>query len=251
MIPLPPQPLPPFLQLLAHELRWQLVRALSVSDRRVFELVSLVHEPMNLVSYHLKQLRDQHLVHTRRSEVDGRDIYYSLDLEQLRAMYLAAGAALHPALGHWEAPSVPHENLSSGRRVLFVCTHNSARSQMAEGLLRHLSAGRVEVMSAGSQPSRIHPDTVTTMQQLGIDIEHQAAKPLSTFEGLSFDYVITVCDRAREVCPVFPGDGQQLHWGLPDPAAIPEAGARVQAFEDTARHLQARIIYFLHELASA
>src|SRR5919198_1306884 len=89
---------PDFLKLLAHDLRWSLVSALARSDHRVNELVRLLDQPMNLVSYHLKQLRDQHLVTERRSSADGRDVYYSLDLDALRTRYFATGAALHPAL---------------------------------------------------------------------------------------------------------------------------------------------------------
>src|SRR5438093_13174736 len=91
---------PDFLKLLAHDLRWKLVTALSRSDHRVHELVHMLDQPMNLVSYHLKQLRDQQLVTERRSSADGRDIYYSLDIEALRRRYFAAGEAIHPALAN-------------------------------------------------------------------------------------------------------------------------------------------------------
>src|SRR5262245_8749503 len=91
---------PDFLKLLAHDLRWKLVTALSRSDHRVYELVDLLNQPMNLVSYHLKQLRDQQLVSEHRSSADGRDIYYSLDIETLRTRYFAAGESIHPALAN-------------------------------------------------------------------------------------------------------------------------------------------------------
>ena len=233
---------PAFIGLLAHDLRWSMLRALTVSDLRVNELVELVDQPVNLVSYHLKKLRADDLVIARRSEADGRDVYYSLNLDRLREQFRAAGLALHPSLvGDWPSPSPQAEPL----RVLFVCTHNSARSQMAEALLRHESQGRTTALSAGSQPATIHPEAIRTMARLGIDISGQTAKPLETFAGQSFDYVITVCDMAREVCPTFPGASRALHWGFYDPATIADPDERARAFEQTAQRLRSRIRYFL------
>lgn len=136
------------------------------------------------------------------------------------------------------------------QRVLILCTHNSARSQMAEALLRHESLGRAVVHSAGSQPSVIHPDAIQAMARLGLDISSQRAKDLKTFAGQSFDYVITVCDLAREVCPTFPGAGRALHWGFYDPAAIADPDERARAFDQTAQRLRARIRYFLASRAA-
>jgi thioredoxin type arsenate reductase len=102
-------------------------------------------------------------------------------------------------------------------RVLFVCTGNSARSQMAEGWLRHLSAGRVEAASAGTEPRGLHPLAVRVMAERGVDISRQRSKHLSEVQGSRFDWVVTVCDRARQSCPVFPG-ARTVHWDLPDPA---------------------------------
>jgi protein-tyrosine-phosphatase/DNA-binding transcriptional ArsR family regulator len=236
---------PEVLKLLAHDLRWQIVRALAVGDYRVNELVALVDHPVNLVSYHLKQLRDGHLVTVRRSEADGRDTYYSLDLDHLAALYRAAGAAIHPVVIGYSEGDVP---LPARPNVLFVCTHNSARSQMAEGLLRARSAGQIEVHSAGSEPASVHPDAIRAMESLGVDIRSQHAKGFEDLAGRSFDTVITVCDRAREVCPTFPGGGQHIHWGFPDPAAIKDVTERQRAFTETARRLSTRIQHFLTEL---
>lgn len=241
---------PDVLKTLAHDLRWTLLKALTTSDHRVQELVAFVHEPTNLVSYHLKKLRDDGLVQARRSDADGRDIYYSLDLDRLRGLYWGAAGALHPALEAYQ-PRTPDLQRLPDVRVLFLCTHNSARSQMAEGLLRHVTGGQIDTHSAGSQPSGIHPDAITTMDALGIDIRGQTSKPLSDMTDQAFDYVITVCDKVREVCPTFPGGGQQLHWGLPDPAAIGDPIERAQAFTATAAQLQSRIHYFLTTLATA
>ena len=103
--------------------------------------------------------------------------------------------------------------------MLFLCPHNSARSQMAEGLLRYLAGDRVEVMSAGTEATHIRPLAVRAMDELGIDISGQESKTLDRYLGEPFDYVITVCDDANEACPFFPGGAERLHWSLPDPAA--------------------------------
>ncbi|MBE3568223.1 MAG: arsenate reductase ArsC [Thermogemmatispora sp.] len=106
------------------------------------------------------------------------------------------------------------------KRVLVLCTANSARSQMAEGLLRTLAGNQLEVASAGIAPSQVHPLARRVMAERGIDISAQHAKSVDEFRGQSFDVVITVCDQAAEQCPVFPGRAQRLHWSFPDPAAV-------------------------------
>jgi arsenate reductase len=100
-----------------------------------------------------------------------------------------------------------------------LCTHNSARSQMAEGLLRHLAGDRFEVMSAGTEATHVRPLAVRAMDEVGIDISGQESKTLDRYVGEPFDYVITVCEEANEACPFFPGAAERLHWSLPDPAA--------------------------------
>lgn len=132
--------------------------------------------------------------------------------------------------------------------MLFVCTGNSARSQMAEGLLRHLSGGRVEVASAGTDPRGVHPLAVRVMAEWGIDISHHESKPLIRFAREPFDWVITVCDQAKETCPVVPG-ARTVHWPIPDPAE--ERGseeAALVAFRTARDMLHARIQRFLDEL---
>ena len=104
------------------------------------------------------------------------------------------------------------------QRVLFVCTGNSCRSQMAEGFLRELAGNRFEVESAGTDPTRVNPLAIRVMAEVGIDITEQRSKSVDEMTGERFDYVITVCDRAREACPVFPGRANRLHWGFDDPA---------------------------------
>lgn len=238
---------PDFLKLLAHDLRWQTLVALARSDYRVQELVELLERPANLVSYHLKRLQEMHLVNERRSAADRRDVYYSINLDRVRDLYFASGEALHPAMngaaraaGETGAGAVADSN-TPPIRVLFLCTHNSARSQMAEGIMRHLGGPLVEVYSAGTAPSSVHPVAVQTMTSLGIDLSSQRSKHLDEFRGQHFDYVITVCDRARESCPLFPDDPVQIHWSFPDPAAVPPGEEQRQAFYQTAIELMNRI----------
>jgi arsenate reductase len=104
------------------------------------------------------------------------------------------------------------------RRVLFLCTHNSARSQMAEGLLRHLAGDRFAAFSAGTEATRVRPLAARAMAELGIDISHQESKTLDRYLDEPFDAVITVCDQANEACPVFFGARRRLHWSFPDPS---------------------------------
>lgn len=239
---------PDFLKLLAHDIRWRLVQALSQSDYRGQELARMLTQPQNLISYHLRQLRQQRLVTEHRSTADARDVYFSLDLDRMAELYAGTGEALHPALGCFETPAgtSPESFNRPPLRVLFLCTHNSARSQMAEGILRHLGGQGVEVYSAGSQPGGVHPHAVRALAAAGIDIGQQRSKSLDQFLGQTFDHVITVCDRVREVCPVFPDDPECLHWSFPDPATVegPDE-VRYRAFQETARKLTTRISYFL------
>ena len=106
------------------------------------------------------------------------------------------------------------------QRVLILCTGNSARSQMAEGLLRHDAGGRFEVFSAGTKPSHVRPEAIAAMAELGIDISGHRSKSVEEFTGQRFDYVLTVCDNAREVCPIFPGSAATIHRSFEDPAAV-------------------------------
>lgn len=128
-------------------------------------------------------------------------------------------------------------------RVLFLCTGNSARSQMAEALLRHQSGGRIHAFSAGSTPkARVHPTAIATLRDLfGIDGSGLTPKSVDAFAGQTFDYVITVCDRAAESCPIFPGAPTHLHWGFEDPAAVEGEAAQRRAFEAVARGLAERL----------
>jgi arsenate reductase (thioredoxin) len=125
--------------------------------------------------------------------------------------------------------------MTTGPRVLFLCTHNSARSQMAEGLLRHLSGGRVEAHSAGTAATAVRPLAIRAMAELGIDLSGQASKTLERYLGEPFDAVVTVCDDANESCPVFPGARARLHWSLPDPSKATGSEAEQLAVYRTVR----------------
>ncbi len=237
-----------FLKTIADARRRQLIISLTHSDYRVHELVRLLDQPQNLVSYHLKKLREIHLVREHRSAADARDIYYSLDLETLHTLYRSAGAAIHPALA---AESTDNRNSAADPlRVLFLCTGNSARSQIAEGLLRESGGASVAVFSAGTAPDGVHPYAVRVMDELNIDIRGQLSKGLDALPGWSFDYVITLCDRAREACPILPESAQFIHWSIPDPKTVKEPEAQYRAFQQTADELRTRIRYFLAALRS-
>jgi protein-tyrosine-phosphatase/DNA-binding transcriptional ArsR family regulator len=228
---------PPFLRLAGHPLRWRLLSELARSDRRVSELCELAGRRQSLVSYHLRRLRDGGLVSTHRSAADGRDSYYILDLGRCGELLAAAGASLHPAL----APAPRHPRGEALARVLFLCTGNSARSQMAAALAaqRGLSA-----VSAGSHPKPLHRYAVRAMRERGIDIAGRPSTHLSEFVDQRFDYVISLCDRVREVCPEFAGAPVLIHWSVKDPAREDT----LPAFERTAAELATRIGFLIEAI---
>ena len=130
-------------------------------------------------------------------------------------------------------------------RVLILCTGNSARSQMAEGLLRHDGGARFDVQSAGTHPSQVRAEAIAVMRELGIDISAQRSKSVDEFAGQPFDYVITVCDHAREHCPVFPAATRPVHWSFDDPAAaVGDAAARRAVFRRVRDEIRARLRAF-------
>lgn len=240
------------MRLVGHPLRWRLLDELGRSDRGVRELTALVARPQSLVSYHLGRLRAHALVTSRRSSADGREAYYSIDLERCGELLAAAGSALHPALLLRPPESAAKDARPVHARVLFLCTGNSARSQIAAALLGHRSHGVVQTHSAGSHPKRLHPNTVRVMDAYGIDIARQTTRHLDEYAAHRFDWVITLCDRVREVCPEFPGQPQAIHWSIPDPSAAPGTDSETYAtFQRTAAALDERIRFFLPELAAA
>jgi protein-tyrosine-phosphatase/DNA-binding MarR family transcriptional regulator len=234
-----------FLGLLGHRLRWRLLGELAESDRQVHELCTALGEPQSLVSYHLAQLREAGLVSTRRSSADRRDAYYTVNLTVLRRALSAAGTGVHPGL---RLASLPSPAIGPGPRpdVLFVCTGNSARSQLAEAILRDAAGPAVDVVSAGSHPKQVHPHAVEVMAAAGIDLSTARAKHLAEFEGRQFSHVITLCDRVREVCPEF-GGARRAHWNIPDPSVDPDG---LPAFQRVADDLRDRVGFLRYRLAA-
>jgi len=247
--------LPPaeFLQLAGHPLRWQLLDELAKSDRAVHELTGLVGEAQNLVSYHLGKLRDAGLVTTRRSSADGRDAYYTADLARISASLHATADSLHPGLVRTRPPTHAHtrEDRPNAARILFLCTGNSARSQMAEALAIERSGGAVHACSAGSHPKPLHPNAVRVMrEEHGIDLTDRVSKHMSVFADQRFDHVVTLCDKVREVCPEFPGEPAAIHWSMADPAAgQSDDTATYPAFQQTAAELETRVEFLLAVVA--
>ena len=235
---------PRVLRLAGHPRRWRLLSELARSDRRVGELCSLAGRRQSLVSYHLRLLRDGGLVSMRRSAADGRDTYYVLDLARCGELLTSAGVSLHPALA--PVPRAAREPGVTAARVLFLCTGNSARSQMAEALAEQLSGGAVSAASAGSRPKPLHPNAVRVMRERGIDLAGRRSKHLSEFTDQRFDHVISLCDRVREVCPEFPGRPELIHWSIPDPAREPGTDEEtLPRFERTAAELRVRIGFLI------
>lgn len=253
---------PQILGLLADPLRWKLIGELGRSDRRVSELVELVGKPQNVISYHLAEMRDAGIASARRSSADGRDVYYRVDLLRCRDLLGESGTALHAALSL--APSAVNPILASGvtgamsrtrsrtrSRLLFLCTGNSARSQMAEAFVEYLSEGRVEAQSAGSQPKPLHTNAVRAMAEHGIDIAGRPTKPLTRFTRSRFDRVITLCDKVREICPEFPGSPIAAHWSIADPASAGKNDRDTYAtFQSVADEIETRVALLLAEIAS-
>jgi len=133
--------------------------------------------------------------------------------------------------------------MADKKRVLILCTGNSARSQMAEGLLRHDAGDRFEVESAGTKPGQLRPEAIAVMKELGIDISGHRSKSVDEFAGQNFDYVLTVCDNAKESCPIFPGHANRLHRNFEDPAA---AQGSEQERRAVFRHIRDEIRDYLH-----
>jgi arsenate reductase (thioredoxin) len=133
--------------------------------------------------------------------------------------------------------------MGNRKRVLFLCTGNSARSQMAEGLLRSKAGDRFEVFSAGTHPKGLHARSIEVMKEVGIDISRQESKDVSIYAKDKFDYVITVCDRAKQACPVFPG-AEPIHWGFDDPADAP-SDRQLEMFRRVRDEIRQRLDLFL------
>ncbi len=140
------------------------------------------------------------------------------------------------------------QTVHNKQKVLFVCTGNSCRSQMAEGMLRHYGRGKFEVFSAGLEHSHVHPLAIKAMAESGIDITNQYSKTVNEFLGEDFSYVITVCDSAKELCPVFPGKYNAIHWSIEDPAsAVGSESEKMKDFRRVRQNIMKRINYFISD----
>ncbi len=264
----PPVEPPAILSVVADPHRWRLLAELARGDRRVAELTELIGRPQSVVSYHLAELRNAGVVTARRSSADGRDVYYRADLHRCRDLMAAAAGALHPAVastapGAPTGPAEPASERVGPARVLFLCTGNSARSQMAQALLSARTGGAVEARSAGSHPKALHPLAVRVMADRGIDLSGHEPTHLRRFSRSRFDRVITLCDKVREICPRFPGSPLTAHWSIADPAAPIGATGRstgrsaaaedadaLARFEHVADELETRIALLIAELAA-
>lgn len=240
--------LPGFLWLAGHPVRWALLRALSRSDRDVHELTSLVGAPQNLVSYHLARLRAEGMVVARRSDRDARHAFYRADITACARLLTASAAALHPALALSPNPK-PSKPTVTRPRVLFLCTGNSARSQMAEAFAN--AGSTLVAVSAGDEMRPVHPNAVRALAARGLDISRQKSKSIETFAGERFDAVVTLCDRVRERCPEFAG-ADLVHWSIPDPVdeALPDEETYPK-FVEAAGEIDARVGYLSDLLSIA
>lgn len=222
------------LRLLADETRWRMLRALRFSDRLVGELVEQTGLAQNLVSYHLGVLRQAGLIQLHKSDADARASYYGVDLAALNELYRRLGTDL-------ALPMLAQPEALPAATVVFLCRANSARSQIAEGWLRTLSAGRITVRSAGTQPARLYPLAEQVMAEVGVEIGHHQSKHVDALAQLTPDVVVTVCDIAREECAVWLQAATRLHWSIPDPVMVPAGDEQLAAFRAVRDALRLRV----------
>jgi protein-tyrosine-phosphatase/DNA-binding transcriptional ArsR family regulator len=251
---LDPPEFPELLRLAGHQVRWALMSELAGSDLRVRELVERVGEPQSLVSYHLRVLRDGGLVRRHPSSFDGRDSYYELDLDRCAAGLAGIGSALHPSLSRSPGPRPPASpspvpSSTAVPSVMFVCTGNSARSPMAEVLLRERGHGRVRTTSGGTRPREsVDPHAIRVMgARHGLDLGAHVPRPVAVLER--FDCVVTLCDKAREAL-VKVDTPRLVHWSVPDPG-VGTGPESLRAFEQTADEIDDRVRHLLPTLLEA
>lgn len=242
---------PAFLELAGHPVRWGLLTALSDGDLRVNELCAGLSLPQSLVSYHLGRLRTAGIIRRRRSSADGRDSYYALDLPRCGEMLSLTGASIHRGL-RLRAPVTSGAGIVLPRRcrILFACTGNSARSRIAEALVRDLGGGKVLARSGGSHPKPLHPVAERVLAERGLAVGRRDSTHLDDLAAERWDWVVTLCDRVREVCPEFPGHPAAIHWSIPDPARVDGSDDDVHAaFVAIRDELETRIGFLLAQIA--
>ena len=240
-----------FLRLLADESRQAIVRLLALSDRRAGEIGALIRLPPNAVSYHLKQLRAIGLLRDRRSSADARDMYYQLDIGRLHALYAAAGDALYPGIAASTQLAQPTSNQTRhpGFRNPCVSSFSAPITARARKWRRQFcarwAATRWRRSALGAYPPRCIPRRLRRCGRSGLTRQGSTAKSMEQFIGEPLDYIITVCDRVRDICPSFPGDPAQAHWSIADPAVVEDPERRAKAFREVLSELRVRIRYLL------
>ena len=227
----------------AEPARWRLLTELASGDLPVGELAERTGLRENLASYHLGVLRRAGIVSARQNGRDGRGLFYRLDLERCSELL---DEPRHDLLGSVAVQSSKHRPRHR-KRVLFLCTENSARSQMAEGFLR-VSATDVNAESAGTHPSRLHPAAVREMARRGIDISSHRSKHVAELTEQHFDVVVTVCDLVRAESLQFEGSPARVHWSVVDPALIKP---RSNAFRVVADELALRVKHLVSQELAA
>ena len=231
-------------------LRLRLLLALAQREYTLAELTESLDVPPIVAAQELSALCEARLV-GRYAPADGSLLTtYALDRTQLDTQCTMALAVFFPGFDEERVPLIEDEDLTIPQpRVLFLCTYNAASSQMAEGILHHLSAGRVAAFSAGSAPTALHPLAIQTLAQAGIDVSDHRPKHLALYRDMRFDYVITLCDCRSEICPTFPGTAEHHLWPVADPSLDAESEeARRAAFARTADDLMGRVCAFLQHL---
>jgi protein-tyrosine-phosphatase len=178
-------------------------------------------------------------------------VYYRADLMRCRDLLGDAGVELHPGLALTPSSLQLPDRRRRRPRLLFLCTGNSARSQIAEALVEHRSEGTVEARSAGSHPKTLHPNAVRVMAERGIDISDRTTKSLTRFTRHRFDRVVTLCDKVREICPEFTGSPVASHWSIADPAAAGDSDeATYPVFRAVADEIEGRVALLLADLGT-
>jgi ArsR family transcriptional regulator, arsenate/arsenite/antimonite-responsive transcriptional repressor / arsenate reductase (thioredoxin) len=232
------------LKLLAHDLRWAVVKSLATTDMRVGEIVAGVQQPTNLVSYHLKKLRDGNVVNAHRSNADARDVYYTLDFDRVREALKLVGKSV--SLFSQGLPA----NLPV--RIVFVCTDGSLRSRMAAAIAyklnEQLEGNYIESYIGGLTLAPLHPETAHILRQLNLDVHHTPLRHIDEFNTDNVDFAITVCDQVRDMYPAFPPDLKRMHWSIPPPSPMQDPEARQEAYRETYKLIEDRIVYFIESL---
>lgn len=246
LTPAPPARPVDVLKLLAHEHRWKILEQLAKSDRTVNELVESLHKPANLVSYHLGKLRRAGVVRERRSQADARGVYYNLEMQCLHDLLVGVGDALHPAICGPKKITHPATKAPMAQ-VLFVCTGKSNCSEMAAALCSTLSHGLIEAECACLERGAPDPVALEVIEKLRPHAYRQPARQLSDVRGERFDYVVSVCDIARDYGADFPS-AELIHWSLPEPDRLERNEAR-RAFHEMARDLSSRVRYLIWRIA--